>query len=81
MDKPLRLSDAQQSTIIRAAWALDPAAREILRERVLERLQAEHEIGDGVTFRICRSIQRTLFVPPKDDGGYRNSPRPLSRLR
>ena len=33
----LRLSDAQQAIITRAAWALSPSERELLRQRVLGR--------------------------------------------
>ena len=70
----LQLSDAQQAAIIRAAYALEPPAREALRERVLERLEAAPELGDGTVFRACREAQRQLWQPPGDELRYRHGP-------
>lgn len=80
MNKPLRLSDQQQSTILRASYALEPAAQKLLHERVLEELQAVPELGDGVVHRVCRSVQRELWTPPNDALKYRHGPHLFRKL-
>ena len=71
----LQLSDAQQSTIIRAGYALEPAARELLRGRVLETLaHGDEPLGDGTVFRACREAQRQLWQPPGEELRYRHGP-------
>ncbi|SEB85628.1 hypothetical protein SAMN05444161_0016 [Rhizobiales bacterium GAS191] len=78
MARTVQLSDEQCAAIIRAGFALEPGAREILRRRVIEKLAAVPEIGDGCVFRACRSIQRQLFVPPPD---VSQGPRVFQKLR
>ena len=75
MAKPLQLSDAQQATIVDASFALGPPEQEALRERVLAQLEGEPEIGDGLVYRTCRSVQRELWAPPVDgiDRGFRRA--------
>lgn len=74
----VRLSDEQRSTILRAGFALEPPARKLLRDRVIEKLEAAPEIGDGLTYRVCCSIQCQLFTPPPD---LPIGPRQLNKIR
>ena len=64
MAKALQLSPQQDALIEQAAFALSPAQRELLRQRVLEELETLPEIGDGAIWRACREVQRGLFTPP-----------------
>jgi hypothetical protein len=66
MTKPLNLTTAQEATIAQAAFALPPAERGLLRQRVLEQLELAAEVGDGLVHRTCREAQHTLFVPPTE---------------
>ncbi len=78
----LQLSDAQQAAILRAGYALEPPARAALRERVLEKLEAEPELGDGLVFRVCRTLQPQYFTPPPDEVGHLNrNAQQLRKLR
>jgi hypothetical protein len=73
------LSDAQTSAILDASYALPPSDQKALRARVLARLEAEPEVGDGLVFRICRAAQRELWAPPLD--GVDRSFRRAQQLR
>jgi len=64
MTKPLNLTTAQEATIAQAAFALPPAERGLLRQRVLEQLELAAEVGDGLVHRTCREAQRELWCPP-----------------
>jgi hypothetical protein len=74
-----KLSSDQQDTLDRAASALHPADQATMRQRVLEQLAAAPEIGDGVVYRTCASVQRQLFKPPADDLAH-HAPRQLKRF-
>ena len=74
MAKPVNLTPAQENQILDAASALDPAARKLLRERVLDALGSASEIGDGLVHRVCARAQRELWTPP-DDTAYLHRPR------
>jgi hypothetical protein len=78
MAKAVHLTSAQETQILRAAYALPSAERELLRQRVLEKLEAAPEIGDGAVYRVCRPIQRELFQPPPD---VSQGPRVFQKLR
>jgi hypothetical protein len=54
------LTHDQQAAIDSAASALHPADQATFRRRVLEQLDAAPEIGDGVVYRTCASVQRPL---------------------
>jgi hypothetical protein len=73
------LTDDQQSAIDRAASALHPTDRPTFHARVHEQLATVSEVGDGAIYRICASVQRTLFHPPRDDV-ERSAPRQLKRF-
>jgi hypothetical protein len=63
MPRPF-LTDAQQAQLLTAAYAVnDP---ESFTRLVRERLEALPEIGDGIVYRTCRSLQPRYFTPPPD---------------
>ena len=78
MAKPIALSAAQETAIARAAAALHPADQKTFHARVREQLDAAPEIGDGVVYRACASVQRSLFKPPNTFEHYDTRP-PLKR--
>ena len=69
----VQLTDFQQAQITNAASALPHP--EAFTARVHELLEGEPEIGDGLVFRVCRSVQRELWAPPIDgvDRGFRRA--------
>jgi hypothetical protein len=67
--KPIALSADQETTIARAAAALHSADRPTFYARVHEQLDAAPEIGDGVVYRTCASVQRSLFKPTRPETG------------
>jgi hypothetical protein len=80
MAKPLQLSPTQQETLLRAAYPLAPADKEIFAERVIEQLAAAPELGDGLVSRVCRAVQRELWNPPIDELRYRHGPHLMRKL-
>lgn len=62
MSKPLSLTAEQESQIEQASFALPD--REAFRARVLDELQGQAEIGEGVIHRACARVQRALWTPP-----------------
>jgi hypothetical protein len=73
MPSPLALTDAQLDCIHRAAWPLAPADRSPFLEAVVQALQAEPTVGDGVLYRVAVECQRRFWTPPLDShlGKYR----------
>ena len=74
------LTDTQQAQILQAAYAVkDPEA---FTRTVHQRLEALPEIGDGVLYRVCRSLQPRFFTPPPDHVGNLNRhAQPLRKIR
>jgi hypothetical protein len=63
--KPLALSDAQMSAVIRACDPLLPPDRDAFFRALANVLRGEPQpIGDGAVFRAVRSLQREFFRPP-----------------
>jgi hypothetical protein len=65
MVKPLLLTSDQETAIDRAASALHPSDQPAFYARVHEQLEGAPEIGDGVVYRACAAVQRSLFKPPR----------------
>lgn len=59
---PLRLTDDQLSTLMRAAEPLVQADRRPFLEAVAGELQGQ-EIGDGLVARVCARLQRLWLIP------------------
>jgi hypothetical protein len=64
MAKSFRLTDEQHSQIRAASYALDNP--ETFTRRVHEHLRTAPELGDGLVYRVCRSLQPQFFDPPSD---------------
>lgn len=80
MAKAVLLTPAQETQILRAGAALDDP--ESFARVVHQRLESEFEIGDGLVFRVCRSLQPAYFIPPPDtaiNGNHR--PQQLRKIR
>ena len=75
----LVLSPDQQDTITRAAYAprWRPGDPTPARARAAA---SRPEIGDGMVYRACAMVQRSLFHPPPDDLEHHEL-RPLKRFR
>jgi hypothetical protein len=82
MGKPIHLSSVQEAFLDRAAFPLPEPDQRLLRERVLARLEAVSELGDGTIFRTCRAVQRELWEPPANELRYRTGlPNHIRKLR
>lgn len=80
MAKAVHLTSAQQTQILHAAFALDDP--ESFARVVRQRLEAMPEIGDGVVYRTCRSLQPRYFDPPPDNvSNGLHAPKQLRRFR
>lgn len=64
MAKSFRLTDEQHSQIRAASYALDNP--ETFTRRVHEHLRTAPELGDGLVYRVCRSLEPQFFDPPSD---------------
>jgi len=64
---PIRLTDSELSTVMRAAGALNLADRDSFLRAVATEL-AGREIGDGSVARVCAEAQKRFFRPPEIDG-------------
>jgi hypothetical protein len=66
----LDLTAEQQSQIITASHAVSNP--ETFARTVREQLAASPEIGDGLVYRTCRSLQPRYFTAPRDHIGNGN---------
>jgi len=64
---PIRLTDDQLSTVMRAAGALNVYDRDDFLRAVATEL-AGRELGDGIVGRVCAEAQKRFFRPPEIDG-------------
>ena len=70
MAKPVSLTPAQESQLVRSSFALDDPHG--FARTVREQLAASPEIGDGLVYRTCRSLQPRYFTAPPDHIGNGN---------
>jgi hypothetical protein len=61
---PIRLTDSELDAIMTACRPLEPARRDDFLRQVAASLQACHEIGDGVVYRVVAEVQRQHFDAP-----------------
>ena len=71
--EPLRLTDAQLTTIMQLSRPLQPAQRRIFVEMIAAQLNG-HEVGDGQLYRICRELQRQVLGAPIERRGRPRKP-------
>jgi len=64
---PVRLTDDQLSTIMRAAATLAVGDRDAFLHGVASGL-ADREIGDGTVARVTAEVQKRFWRPPEIDG-------------
>src|SRR5262245_36256880 len=64
---PIRLSDSELNTVMRAAAVLNIADRDPFLRAVAESL-AGRELGDGIVARVCAEAQKRFWRPPELDG-------------
>ena len=64
MGKPVSLTSEQQAQFVRSSFALDDP--ESFTRIVRERLATMPEIGDGLVFRVCQSLQPRYFTASPD---------------
>jgi hypothetical protein len=69
MPRALALSDAQLDAIHRLAWPLSPTDRSAYLAAVMEALQAQPALGDGVIYRVAIECQRRFWTPPDLSAG------------
>jgi hypothetical protein len=62
-DRPLRLTDAQLSAVLRAAEPLAIGDRGAFLQDVAAALQGR-ELGDGAVYRAITQAQRKYYDPP-----------------
>src|SRR3954452_16119205 len=65
MTIPLRLTDAQITTIMALSRPLSPDQRVAFLEMLVSRLNDQRELGDGEVYRLCRELQKEFFSPPQ----------------
>lgn len=65
MPRALALSDSQLDVIHRLAWPLAPGDRGAYLEAVVQALQAQPALGDGVIHRVAVECQRRFWTPPE----------------
>jgi hypothetical protein len=66
---PIRLTDAELDTVLRAARPIAYDRRDEFLQRVASELQRCGELGDGVVHRICAAMQKEFFDPPISESG------------
>jgi hypothetical protein len=68
---PLKLSDDQLATVLRAAAPLARAQRSGFLQAVADALGqlAPEQIADGTVHKVCRALQRQFWDPPINDKG------------
>jgi hypothetical protein len=68
---PIRLTDSQLETVMRAAGALNVYDRDDFLRAVAQEL-AGRELGDGIVGRVCAELQKRFWRPPEVDGRGNN---------
>jgi len=64
---PIRLSDSELDTVMRAAGTLNVYDRDNFLRAVAQTL-AGRELGDGLVGRVCAELQKRFWRPPELDG-------------
>jgi hypothetical protein len=66
MSKPIALTDAQLTELMRLARPLQPGSRDVFLRLIAHELRDHDDIGDGLLFRTARDLikMHRLFDPP-----------------
>jgi hypothetical protein len=66
---PLRLSNDELDSVLRAAQPLDRGVRDAFLQDVADQLSQCAVIGPGTVAKACREAQKKFFDPPALDHG------------
>jgi hypothetical protein len=65
---PVRLTDSQLETVMRAAGVLNVYDRDDFLRAVAQELAGREPLGDGIVGRVTAELQKRFWRPPEVEG-------------